>query len=395
MSPGSGSFRKIDLWPRRDPRARDPAREPNPRLRYAWTCVRARRFTERMRALFLPRAEQILAELAGGRAYPIAWDSLLARVLEQSELRGRSAETDRRYRVAARHFEDWASHRCPGALTDVRTLTRLDLERYIAWRRRAGVAWSTIRTEWSCLRVVLSRGVRDEILIRVPRPEVGWGAKQEEDRRSGRTPERGEGVLEIVPLILAAARAWEGSLPRGLPALIAFLAYTGCRIGEVLPRRHRGGEELGLRWKDTTILTAPEPVARIRGGKGRTRGDRIIPIPPAAAGPLRAHATGKVPADGFIWPYRSIGGAWRALRKDVGATLPEGALRAAAERLRVHDLRHHASHYWRARGVPDRHIDRLLGHRTPQVAAKYAAADVRELAESLREASTSGKDGEK
>lgn len=314
---------------------------------------------------------------------PVPFAEILESLLQASELLGRSSETDRGYRGAAERFVSWAKVQAPELLVDLRRARRQDFERYLLDRHRTGVAWSTLKTEWQRLRSILQRGVRDERLSSVPQVEVRWEAKIAEDRRRGRTPERGQRVLELVPLCLEAADelAYHRELSQSLPALFRFFAYTGARCGEVLS----GGDpdDGGLRWADVEHLDTESPVAVIRGGKGRVHGPRRIPIPEPAARGLRELVRG-APED-LVWPWQRVPRSWMKVREHA-ATTASAELAGPARQLRLHDLRHFASHYWRSLGVPDRLIDRLLGHRTPVIAARYAAADEREIANACAQA---------
>lgn len=379
-----GRWTRRDLWPRTDRRARNPLLVPEVD-RYPWEIAGAGKFTARLASYAPRRAAQLAAEILDtpGRAVPFR--ELVDRVLGQSEGLGRSRRTDTRYQGVARRFREWAEAGAPEALVDARAITAEVVERFLGWRRDSGVSWTTLKSDWACLRVLLSRAVRDGHLAELPRPEIRWQAKVEEDRRAGRIHDGAAAVLELVPRFLRAAE------PPAVRALLTFLALTGARIGEVLPRNE--GE--GLRWKHITTDDAGGMTARLVGGKGRARGERVIPVPREAAALLLAlpgDATGDTP----VWPLAGVRYPWAQLRRAIAAELavqvgPRAAeLARAAAVLRVHDLRHYASHYWRSKGVPDRHIDRLLGHRTPVVAARYAAADVTELAASLAAAEGEG-----
>jgi len=244
--------------------------------------------------------------------------------------------------------------------------------------------WSSLRSEWNSLRAILRQAVWDERLAAIPQVRVRWEAKIAEDRRAGRSPERGHRVLELVPLCLEAADelVYYRALDPTLPALFRFLAYTGARSGEVLVR-DLGGERMGLRWQDLEGLDTDAPVAVIHGGKGRARGARRIPITGPAADALRTLA--RLDPEDFVWPWVQVTRSWHKVRR-AAAERAAPELAAPTRALRLHDLRHFASHYWRSLGVPDRLIDRLLGHRTPVIAQRYAAADEREVGEACARA---------
>lgn len=318
------------------------------------------------------------------RLPPVPFRELLDSLLAESRLLGRSPETDRHYRGVAKHVERWARERAPHVLRDLRTAARADFEAYLLWRRDEGAMWSSLRSEWNCLRAILRQAVWDERLAAVPQVRVRWEAKIAEDRRAGRSPERGHRVLELVPLCLEAADrlVYFRDLDPTLPALFRFLAYTGARSGEVLVRA-QGPERLGLRWRDLEGLDTQSPVAVIHGGKGRARGSRRIPIPGPAADALRGLE--RLAPEDFVWGWVQVTRAWHKVRRSA-AELASPELAPPTRTLRLHDLRHFASHYWRSRGVPDRLIDRLLGHRTPVIAQRYAAADEREVGEACARA---------
>jgi len=381
LEPGRWSRR--DLWPRTDRRARNPLLVPEAD-RYPWELARSGRFTRRLAAYAPRRAAELAGEVQDTPGRPVRFRELLDRVLDQSEGLGRSRQTDTRYRGVAARFAEWAATGAPLALDDARLITPAVLEAWLDARRGEGVAWTTLRSDWNCLRVILSRAVRDGHLRTLPRPEIRWAAKVEEDRRDGRIRDGAAEVLELVPRLLARAE------PPAVRALLTFLAYTGARIGELVPRH---GIE-GIRWRHIREVKGGL-TARIEGGKGRARGARVIPVPQAAAAELAKHHAARTAAgwstgaDDLVWPVTGVRHAWCRLREELAVEIEAAGgaraqeLAAAARALRVHDLRHFASHYWRSKGVPDRHIDRLLGHRTPVVAARYAAADVSELAASL------------
>lgn len=313
---------------------------------------------------------------------PAPFAELVRAVLDRSELLSRSPRTHTAYAKVAERFAAWVRVAQPRVLDDVRLLQRTDIEQFLLARRRAGCAWNTLRTEWAYLRGILQQAVRDERLLRVPNPEIRWEAKIAEDRRAGRTREHGHRVLDLVPTFLRVAE--EAEIYRVIPltstALLHFLAFTGARAGEVL---YAGNLGEGMRWRDIEGLETNTPVAVIRGGKGRAFGPRRIPIPGPAANALRSLLPGE-PED-LIWPWSKVQRTWDLVRGRAEKSLP-AELQAAARALRIHDLRHFASHYWRSLGVPDRLIDRLLGHRTPVIAQRYAAADEREVGEACARA---------
>lgn len=315
---------------------------------------------------------------------PVPFAELVESWRRAGELLGRSPQTDRLYRGAVERFQAWAAAAAPEILADVRMARRADLERFVLDCRREGLAWSTIRAIFQQVRAILLRGLRDELLVTVPQIEIRWGAKIAEDRRAGRTPERGQRVLELVPLCLDAAEelAYWRELNLSVPALLRFLAFTGARCGEIL-LGEKPSQGVGLRWGDLHGLDTSAPTAVIRGGKGRAYGPRRIPVPEPAARGVRGLVRG-APED-LVWPWRRVSKSWDKVRERAAQRAPQ-ELQAAARALRIHDLRHFASHYWRSLGVPDRLIDRLLGHRTPVIAQRYAAADEREVGEACARA---------
>ena len=146
--------------------------------------------------------------------------------------------------------------------------------------------------------------------------------------------------MGAIPALMDAA-----TTPRAR-ALIAFAAYTGMRLGEVLK------------------LTPQDVVGgfiRVRDAK---TGDRDIPIPRE----LKPHL-GALP---FKGNWRNIYRGWLSARKRAGLTL------------RYHDLRHMAATAMAEAGNHPIVIADVLGHKSLQTTRKYTHPSLEAKAKALR-----------
>lgn len=157
-------------------------------------------------------------------------------------------------------------------------------------------------------------------------------------------PEKGYTRRQVdmgaIPALMDAA-----TTPRAR-ALIAFAAYTGMRLGEILK------------------LTPQDVVGgfiRVRDAK---TGDRDIPIP----GALKLHL-GMLP---FKGNWRNIYRGWLRARERAGLTL------------RYHDLRHMAATAMAEAGHHPIVIADVLGHKSLQTTRKYTHPSLEAKAKALR-----------
>jgi integrase len=126
----------------------------------------------------------------------------------------------------------------------------------------------------------------------------------------------------------------------------------------------RRGELFNLRWSDVhmdkRLLTG-------RGATAKTGQTRHVPLNREAVAVLTAWRA-QSPADGYVFPGRDGTGRLDNVRKAWTALLRE----AKIEGFRFHDLRHHFASKLVMAGTPLYTVQRLLGHHSPLMTAKYA-----------------------
>lgn len=158
--------------------------------------------------------------------------------------------------------------------------------------------------------------------------------------------------------------------PSHLQRLVVFLVDTGARLSEAT----------GLTWQDVT-LTGKSPSVSFRSTKsGKARGvpltKRVVTMlreirPRGANGDARVFTWRR--DDGVELPFDTVKSSWRRAREAAG--LPW---------VRLHDCRHHyASRLVRA-GVPILTVQKLLGHSTPVVTARYSHLRTDDLVGAVR-----------
>lgn len=249
-------------------------------------------------------------------------------------------------------------------LTDLRAG---DVEAYQRQRTVEKSAASTINAEVMWLRSALRRAVRSRWIESDPLPA---GAVK---------PVQGEAVVAdpLSPSEWARFRdsvdddaAWElheartfaplardplkyRDRLRGAAVAFRFLLLTGSRISEII----------ALKW-ETVDLEA----GRVRIYQGKVRKWKTLPLSPAVRAILESLPRGTPGAPAFVqtdtgepWDRKRLTGAFDALvrvaglRKDIGP----------------HTLRHTASTWLTAEGVPEAVIGDILGHSARSMTARY------------------------
>lgn len=169
----------------------------------------------------------------------------------------------------------------------------------------------------------------------------------------------------------------EDSAALGL--LVRFAAQTGMRAGEIC----------GLRWENVDLLrkrvTVCESISTINSGEWyvvppKTNKTRHVPLPPALAGALAAHAQAQAARGGFapekyVWPTRvatadqPYGITPMHWGRDFYLVYWKKAARRAGlpNSLRAHDLRHTCAALLIAANVPAKAIQAHLGHSSFKV----------------------------
>jgi integrase len=166
----------------------------------------------------------------------------------------------------------------------------------------------------------------------------------------------------------------QGATKAGRP-LVALLAYTGLRLGEIL----------ALRWQDVDLVDAALHVERQMDEAGRPTerlkaesSRRVVPIPGPLAATLTEHLAGEVElgrggeADLVLMSAR--GTAYTKRR--AHALFSKAVKRAKLGNVRPHDLRHSYGSILLDKGVPLPAVSKLLGHANVQTTARIYAGVV-------------------
>lgn len=136
---------------------------------------------------------------------------------------------------------------------------------------------------------------------------------------------------------------------RHLHTFVSIALHTGMRAGEIM----------SLRWADVDF---PHRLIRVFASKTQT--ERVIPMNDRLTAILRGarkQAVGEfLVADEHGRPMHSVKRAFQSARK-----------RAGLSDVRIHDLRHTFASRLIDRGVPDRIVQKLLGHSTPGMTVRY------------------------
>jgi site-specific recombinase XerD len=260
--------------------------------------------------------------------------------------------TVRLYLDEANRFAAWLTDngRPEGAVGDLLTVRRQDVETWIAGMQAAGLAKATIRSRWIALRNFYGwLADEDEIdesplaKVRVPRPD----------------PPPPDVLSEAT--LTALLRACEGRAfeDRRDAALIRFMVATGLRVSETCAL-HLADIDYNLR------------LATVRSGKGDKA--RLVRFDSATAAALdryrRARARHRLAARPELW----IGFRGPLTRKGVPAILDKRAAMAGIGHVHAHQLRHTFAHRWLASGGTEGDLQRLGGWANSDVMRRYGAA---------------------
>ena len=241
-------------------------------------------------------------------------------------------------------------------------LTAADVEKFLAERRRAGLAPRTVHHLRAILRNALRKAVRDRLIAHNVASEAD-APKVAQLEMQTLTPEQ-------VKIFLAAVK------PRRLEALYVITLALGLRQGEAL----------GLRWSDINLDAGTLRVTRslqwIRPA-GQRRAEpmlvepksqtsrRALALPAVALEALRAHRKRWVDeklrlGDRYLntWDLVFVTEAGLPINpKAVWTEFHEEILAGAGLPLiRFHDLRHSAASLLLLHGVPARMVQEILGH---------------------------------
>jgi integrase len=141
--------------------------------------------------------------------------------------------------------------------------------------------------------------------------------------------------------------------------VVLFLAYTGCRWGEMAALRVASVDFLRRRVKIVEAVTLVRGVQTWGTPKGHER--REVPLPPFLIGELAAHVAGKRPDD-LVFTATN-GGALRA-QVFQRAVLTRAAASIGLDHFHPHEFRHTAASLAIAAGADIKVVQQMLGHKS-------------------------------
>lgn len=233
-----------------------------------------------------------------------------------------------------------------------------DVARYVAFKRRAGLAPKTISNHLLLLHAMFEFALRRELVTRNP-------VARAERPISDAPPDIRFLTLEELPRLPAAFSP--DSMGQQDRRLVLVAAMTGLRQGELL----------ALRWSDVDSVGALIRVRRsfTRGAvdtpKSR-RGIRAVPLAPHVVAILHEQraACAYAGESDLVFPHPHTGHVLdaSALRKRFKAALQ----RAGVREVRSHDLRHTYGTQMAAAGAPLRALQEWMGHQDYKTTSIYA-----------------------
>jgi site-specific recombinase XerD len=225
-------------------------------------------------------------------------------------------------------------------LSDIR---RVDVEGYIAGRRRDACAAGTLNREFSCLKNLLRKAVEWELLD--VSPAAGVGKVREEVKEFEWLTEN-----ECLRLISACTAH--------LAPIVVLALNTGMRRGELLQ----------LEWKDVDFQQGLITLGQTKNGE-----IRHIPMNDQTRRTLSEYSTvGRRIVNGIVSPYvfsSSEGKPLKGFRNGLNAAVERAHIK---KHIRPHDLRHTFASHLVMKGVDLRTVAKLLGHRDIRVTMRYA-----------------------
>ena len=223
---------------------------------------------------------------------------------------------------------------------------------------RVGIAKKTIANLLTLLVAMLNFARDLGWLDRVPRIKKPTIRLDENDYQFLRTPNE-------IGRFLGAARGESECIH----ALYATAIFTGARAGELA----------GLRWEDIDFEHRLIAIQRSFDGPTKSGDVRRVPLLSALLPILRAwRLFNALP---IVFPNEAgevFGPSARAFQEVLHRVLDRGGfpkvLRGGKQRafLRFHDLRHTFASQWMMRGGTVYKLQKILGHKSPQMTARYS-----------------------
>lgn len=260
-------------------------------------------------------------------------------------------ETARRDKgVLANHLNpQWAGWRVP-------TITRIEVQGWVKRMQADGVGAHAVRHAYNLLSSMLNAAVDEQIISETPCRRIDLPATPPK-LPEWFTYEQVEAIARHLPESYAAG-AW-------------LMAWCGLRWGECAGLRV--GDVKFLRRRLTVVGTMPQ-----RGGVWKeypktSRSRREIAVEPQVLELLAPLAAGKDAGELLFTtgrPYRGELRPWSGANWRV--KWYEAIGKAGAPAYSPHALRHTAASWLVQDGVPLYDVQRLLGHESPQITARYS-----------------------
>jgi len=217
-------------------------------------------------------------------------------------------------------------------------------------RKNKGISDKTVHNHLTLLIALLNKAVELGWLYDIPR--IRKPRLVQQDYRWLRT------TKEIKALLEAA----EDEHP-GVFELYAAAVYTGMRAGELL----------GLRWDDVDLDTRLITVRRSYGKPTKSGAIRHVPI----LDPLLPVLEDWQKRNPLEWVFpgqtgRRQGPSARVLQEILRRCRERAELNATHQQITFHDLRHTFASHWVMKGGDLYRLQKILGHKSPQMTMRYA-----------------------
>jgi integrase len=217
-------------------------------------------------------------------------------------------------------------------------------------RKTKGISDKTVHNHLTLLIALLNKAVELGWLYDVPR--IRKPKLVQQDYRWLRT------TKEIKALLEAAQKEYPGVME-----LYAAAIYTGMRAGELL----------GLRWEDVDLDSRLITVRRSYGKPTKTGAIRHVPVLDPLLPVLRAWRE-QNPLE-WVFPGqtgRRQGPSARVLQEILHRCREKAKLEGEQGRITFHDLRHTFASHWVMKGGDLYRLQKVLGHKSPQMTMRYA-----------------------
>jgi len=225
----------------------------------------------------------------------------------------------------------------------IHTITRKEIEDYIAKRRDGGISSATANRVLCRIKNMLKKAVDWGYIENNPAAGIKQAREQvkEADFLS---------QIEVAHLVDASGDR--------LRPLVVTAVYTGMRFGELM----------ALEWRD---IDFERSLLTIRDSKNWE--PRHVPMNPAVGYALKAHQRRQTKSEGgivqLVFPNPRTGTPFKDIRKGFNKALKDAGI---VRHFKFHGLRHTAASHLTMGGVDLRTVGKILGHKTAQITLRYA-----------------------